>query len=182
MSSADQIRKPYERSKLILVWVAISKVNQNSNINLPSFSAPPIEEHYENEIETDKFQNFGSYVIVIDRDNGRRDSNLSDPNYFEKDYNFRDFYGNLYGYGLYETDGLILQIGYRIPKRDESNFFSKSFDPNPEKGLVIMPYSIDGARYEIKQRIFLFWPSVTKDSLEKRDSIRSVEALFYNSG
>lgn len=159
MSISDQIRKPYERSRLILVWVAIQeKFKEENFLKFPSSTPIENNEYTEFPESIERYDNFSRYAVILDETYGRLIIYLSNPNLFEtyKD-NFREAYNKIYGSQLHESSGTILQIADCIPKKVESEFFSKTFDPVPERGLVIREYKVDGFQARIVYSEFLSW-------------------------
>lgn len=165
------------------MWVAIQeKLEEQDFLKLPS--PTPIEHNDYTEFPepVEKYDRFSRLVVILDGVYGNLAMSLFDPEFFEKhNGNLRDAYNRIFGSQLHESYGVILQIAYCIPKKVESKYFSKSFEPVPKRGLIIRDYKINGFQAKIVYSEFLDWPWLKEEDIMKWDD-RKVHGIRRKDG
>lgn len=163
------------------MWVAIQRKSIDS-LNFPSHN--PTEYPYD---PTEGYTNFDREAVILYKNHGMRKRKvrlgLIEPDIFERNWsNERLAYSKVFRVKLPESSGYILQIAYRIPKRDkeEGRYFSKEFKPEPERGVIIRYFDIDGMKCDSSGR---FMPSstITIKGLEKWNE-RKIKGIFSENG
>lgn len=161
------------------MWVAIQRKSIDS-LNLPSHN--PTEYPYD---LTEGYTNFDRETIIIYKNPGMRNSRnvrlgLIEPDIFERNWsNERLAYSRVSRTKLPKSSGYILQIAYRIPKKFMPPSLSKAFEPQPQRGVIIRYFKIDGMKCSSPSR---FMPSstITIDELEKWDERKSKDVFSEN--
>ncbi len=175
-SFPENLYQLYETS---LVWVKIQENSKDIRLILPTENSIQnyynYEDYYSYE-DTERYQNFSRHAVLFEE--GYKVKRILDLGgntdiFLKHKGNFLDLYKRIFGAKMHETYGMILQIAERIPQKDNSGFWSNPSEPEPELGIVVWHYVIDGSIVEFSSDFFAqSW--ITEKNLmlyEKRNAL-----------